>query len=254
MRLLIIEDNQELLLTLAEDLSQFYAVDTATKGKTGMYMAEIHSYDLILLDIGLPDMDGITVCKYLREKEVSTPILMLTGHTMLDEKVAALDGGADDYVTKPFQLPELHARLRALLRRPAESLENTQLTYGPLQLDLLTRTVYRTGKKIELRRKELDLLELLMRNQGKVVTRSMILEHVWNSNVNSFTNAIDVHMKHLRDQVERPYGSKMIQTVYGAGYRLGTPQKSNRSAPFKKAVPVKKGGGTYGTSHGAAAH
>lgn len=252
MRLLIIEDNQELLLTLAEDLSQFYAVDTASKGKAGIYLAEVNPYDLILLDIGLPDMDGIAVCKYLRDKKVNTPILMLTGHNMVDEKVAALDGGADDYVTKPFQLPELHARLRALLRRPVETMGSTELTYGPLQLNLLTRTVYRAGKKIELRRKELDLLELLMRNPGKVVTRSMILEHVWNSNVNSFTNAIDVHMKHLRDQVDRPYGSKMIQTVYGAGYRLGTPQQSNRQAQ-SKAGTVKKGGGIYGTSHGAAA-
>ena len=249
MRLLIIEDSLDLLASLTEALGEHYAVDGTSTGKEAIYFAGINSYDLIIMDIGLPDTDGITVCRTLREQGIKTPILMLTGRSALEDKVAALDIGADDYLTKPFQFPELLARLRALLRRPMQEESGTVLTFGNLQLDLVTRTVYRSGKKIDLRRKELDLLELLMRNQGKVVTRTVILEHVWSSDVNSFTNAIDVHIKHLRDQIDKPYNSHLVQTVYGAGYRLGSPKPLSRPV-LLKAGSAQKGGGAHGKRYG----
>jgi DNA-binding response OmpR family regulator len=224
MRLLLIEDNLQLLETLKEELSQQYAVDAVPTGKEGLYLGQINSYDLIVLDIGLPDTDGLEVCRSLRQKDITVPILVLTGHASLEDKVTAFDWGADDYLTKPFQLLELLARLRALLRRPIPQSMGNILVVEDLELDLTSRIVHRSSKPIPLRRKELDLLELLMRNQGKVVTRSMILEHVWNSDVNAFTNAIDVHIKHLRDQVDRPFATKLIQTVYGIGYKFTSTQ------------------------------
>jgi len=253
MRLLVIEDNKELLLTLKEELRVHYSVDVASTATEGRYLAQVNTYDAIVLDVGLPDGDGISLCKTLRAGGLRVPILMLTGHAALEDKVQALDTGADDYLTKPFQLPELLARLRALLRRPITQTQNSLLTFGNLQLDISSRTVQRGGVVIELRRKELDLLELLMRNQGKVITRSMILEHIWNSDVNAFTNAIDVHIKHLRDQIDKPFGSHLIQTVYGAGYRLGSPKLLSRPA-ISKAGAAVKGGGIYGKHHGGAAH
>jgi len=249
MRLLVVEDNADLLLTLKDELRTHYSVDTAGTALEGRYLAQVNSYDLIILDVGLPDGDGVTLCKTLRAGGLRVPILILTGQTDVEAKVRALDIGADDYLTKPFQLPELFARLRALLRRPVTQSQNSVLTFGNLALDISTRTLQREGKIIELRRKELDLLELLMRNQGKVITRSMILEHIWNSDVNAFTNAIDVHIKHLRDQIDKPFGSHLIQTVYGAGYRLGSAKPLSRPAITKAGTTVK-GGGTYGKHHG----
>jgi DNA-binding response OmpR family regulator len=249
MRLLVVEDSPDLLVTLTEALQEHYAVDAVSTGKEALYLAGVNNYDVIVMDIGLPDTDGITVCRQLRDQGLKMPILILTGRAAVEDKVTALDGGADDYLTKPFQLPELFARLRALLRRPQQQEAGIVLTFGNLQLDLAARAAYRGGKKVELRRKEMDLLELLMRNQGKVVTRSVILEHVWNSDVNAFTNAIDVHIKHLRDQIDKPFGTKLIQTIYGAGYRLGSPKPLSRATSYNVG-PAQKGGGNYGKRHG----
>jgi two-component system OmpR family response regulator len=168
----------------------------------------------------LPDFDGIQICREIRQAKVKTPILMLTGKSSVTAKVEALDVGADDYLTKPFNLKELSARIRALTRRNVNSLPTNTISVGDLTLDTTSKIVKYKDKKITLRRKEFRLLEFLMRNQGKVVTREMILEHVWDSNTDTITNTIDVHIKYLRDDVDKPFGTNMIKTIHGLGYKF----------------------------------
>lgn len=249
MRLLIVEDDLSLSLTLEQALSPLFSLDTAATGKEALYLAGINLYDAIILDLGLPDATGIEVCEALRCAKNSTPILMLTGQQEVSQKVIALDAGVDDYLTKPFSYAELVARVRALIRRSYGNSLDTALVVEDLVLDLGSRTVSRAGQEIILRRKEYDLLEYLMRNQGKVVTRSMILEHVWNSTVNSFTNAIDVHVKYLRDQIDRAFPTRLIHTVYGMGYRIGGPSSAtdNQTNPQRKGVVYSAGTYEAGT-------
>jgi DNA-binding response OmpR family regulator len=220
MRILIVEDLEDLALSIKEELKPTYAVDICTTGKDGSYQARTNEYDLIILDIQLPDISGIQVCSEIRSDGIATPILMLTGESEIESKVIALDTGADDYLTKPFKFEELTARIRALMRRTQDTMTTNRITVEDLTLDTALRTVNRGNKAIKLRRKEFDLLEYMMRNAGKVLTRSMILEHVWDNNVDFFTNAIDVHIKYLRDQVDRPFKKKLIKTVHGLGYKL----------------------------------
>lgn len=219
MKLLIIEDNLAVLSALRQSLNPFYIIDTATSGEEGAHIAIPDAYDVILLDLGLPDIGGDRVCELIRKSSVMTPILVLTGSTKVKDKVLLLDSGADDYLTKPFSLEELKARLRVLVRRPTQG-KTSILKLGDLSLDPATRRVSRGSSSIKLRRKEFDLLEYLMYNSGKVLTRSMILDHVWEMNEGLWTNAVDVHIKYLRDKIDRPFGTKMIETVHGIGYRI----------------------------------
>lgn len=220
MRILIIEDDKETAQTLKEELGKYFVVELALSGEDGEYKSQINNYDLIILDYILPDINGLEVCIKIRANRIHTPILMLTGQQEMQKKVEALNSGADDYLTKPFSFDELLARIRAILRRGPKTLTSNNISVGDLILDLHRKIVKRKGVSIFLRRKELYILEYLMRNQGKVITREMILDHVWDSMSDSLTNTIDVHIKYLRDSVDKPFDKKLIKTIYGLGYKI----------------------------------
>lgn len=220
MKLLLIEDDKQTAKTIKEAMKDYYAVDVVYTGEDGDFQAQVNDYDTIIIDLVLPDINGVTVCKRIREAGIKTPILVLTGKAQVRDKVTALGAGADDYLTKPFSFAELLARVRALIRRNPDTLSSNKLFVGDLNLDVSSNTARRKGRKISLRRKEFSLLEFLMRNSGRVVTRSMILEHVWESETDPVTNTIDVHIKSLRDKVDRPFKKSLIKTVHGLGYKL----------------------------------
>jgi len=220
MKVLIIEDDKQTAETIRDELKNYYTVDVAYTGEDGEYQASINDYDVILVDLILPDIDGMTVCKKIRQANIKTPILMLTGQTETKDKVTALDAGADDYLTKPFSFAELLARMRALMRRNPDTIPSNLLTTGNLTLDVSSNIAKHKQTAISLRRKEFCLLEYLMRNQGRVLTRSMILEHVWDSSANPITNTVDVHINSLREKVDKPFGTLLIKTVHGLGYKI----------------------------------
>ena len=218
MRILVVEDERQLAAIIKRGLEEEgYAVDIAYDGEEGQYNAENTAYDLILLDIMLPIKDGHAVCRDLRLKKVITPILMLTAKDKVQDKVDGLDCGADDYLVKPFAFPELLARIRALLRREAGA-KAPLLTAGSLTLDPASRQVKKDGQDIELTGKEYSLLEYFMRNPGRLLTRTMLEEHVWNYDFEGGSNIIDVYVRRLRDKIDS--GGVLIQTIRGAGYRL----------------------------------
>lgn len=220
MRVLIIDDNRQLAESLRRGLKGTYAVDVAFTGQEAVLMAESATYDAILLDLNLPDISGEDVCASLRFNGVKTPIIVVTGRDVVQDKVELLDMGADDYITKPFNLEEVKARIRAALRHGSKEPSITKLKLADIELDPAARTVRRHDQPVDLRRKEFDLLEYMMRNQGQTLTRPMILEHIWDMNENLWANVVDVHIKHLRDKIDRPFGSKLIKTVHGVGYKL----------------------------------
>ena len=220
MKILIVEDEKEFAQTLKDQLKSEYAVDLAFSAEEGNYHSKEYDYDIIILDIGLPDKNGIVLCKELRKKGIRAPIIMLTGEFAVAKKIEALDNGADDYLVKPFDLAELQARLRALLRRRSQNISTSILTVGDLSIDTKEKTVKRGGKAIALQRKEFQILEYFMRNPGKLITRGTLLEHVWDSENDSIANVVDVHIKYLRDRVDRAFTKKLIKTVYGLGYKL----------------------------------
>jgi heavy metal response regulator len=220
MRVLVIEDEEKIAGFIKRGLKEEgYSVDVAGDGERGCFLASTQDYDLIVLDIKLPKMDGLTVCRTLREEKSSVPVLMLTVKDSVQDKVAGLDSGADDYLTKPFAFEEFLARCRALLRK-RESQPLTKLQAGDLVLDLLSHTVTRAGRDILLTPKEFALLEYLMRCQGSVVTRTMISEHVWDVNFDTFSNVIDVYVNYLRNKIDRGYSKPLIHTLRGRGYVL----------------------------------
>lgn len=219
MRILIVEDNKHVAKSLQRGLKVLYAVDVVHTGTEGVRKAEHIDYDAILLDLNLPDISGEDVCRELRRRERTMPIIVLSGRDLLDDKVSLLDMGADDYMTKPFSLQEVTARLRAVMRRSDRS-GATELVVGDLSLDPAARTLRRKDVIIDLRRKEFDLFEYMMRHAGQTLTRAMILEHVWDMNEDLWANVVDVHIKHLRDKIDRPFGTKVIRTVHGVGYKL----------------------------------
>ncbi|MBI5050200.1 MAG: response regulator transcription factor [Nitrospirae bacterium] len=220
MRILVIEDEKKIADFIKRGLKEEgYSVDIATDGEQGHFLATTEEYDLIVLDLMLPKIDGITLCRRLRDEKVSIPILMLTVKDSVKDKVKGLDSGANDYLTKPFAFEEFLARVRVLLRR-AESTQVAKLVVGNLVLDLLTHKVTRAGKEIELTAKEFALLEYLMRNKGVVVTRTMLSEHVWDINFDTLTNVIDVYINYLRNKIDRDFNNKLIHTVRGRGYIL----------------------------------
>jgi two-component system, OmpR family, response regulator len=221
MRILIVEDEPELAGLLARGLSEEgHAVDLADRGEDAFDWLEVAEYDALILDIMLPGIDGLAVCRELRRRHVSVPILLLTALDGIRDRVTGLDAGADDYLVKPFALAELLARLRALSRRPSESLDPV-LEYADLRLDPANRRVWRGDRRIALSTKEFRVLEYLLRHPRRLLTRSMIAEHVWDYDFPNVTNVIDVHIRSLRLKLDDPYPGALIQTVRGAGYRLG---------------------------------
>lgn len=221
MRILIIEDNPALAQAVTKGLQELgYAVDTALTGFEGEDLAATEPYDLILLDVMLPDRDGTDVARGLRRRGIATPILMLTALSATTDKVAGLDAGADDYLTKPFEFDELAARVRALLRR-GEPSDAVTIEVGDVHMDLLKRRVTRAGRAIDLTAKEFALLEFLLRNPDRVLTRTLIAEKVWDLNFEPGSNVIDVYVSQLRRKLERDDLPKLIHTVIGSGYRFG---------------------------------
>ncbi len=220
MRILLIEDNRRLHTSLRESLEEDgYAVDSAFDGEEGESFALAAPYDLIVLDIMLPKKNGFLVCKELRNQHVRTPILMLTARDTVDDRVEGLDSGADDYLIKPFALKELRARLRALLRR--EQPEKSALLHvADLILDPVNHRIERNGVPLDLTAREFAMLEYLMRNPNRLVTREMIEAHVWNFDFVSGSNVIDVYIRRLRRKMDDPFEVKLLETVRGAGYRL----------------------------------
>lgn len=222
MKILLIEDEKKTATAIREMLKVYYAIDIANTGQEGEDMIFSNDYDAVVLDVVLPDISGLKICQEMRENNIATPILMLTGNSETKDKIYALNLGADDYLTKPFSFEELHARLQALLRRSPNGFNSDKLSVNGLTLDILSNTAEFKGKKIELRLKEFRLLEYLMRNAGKVLTRSMILEHVWESDTNQLTNTVDVHVNYLRNKIDRQFGVKMIKSVHSLGYKIAT--------------------------------
>lgn len=220
MRILLIEDEQRLSAVIKKGLiEEGFAVDCAYDGEEGQYLAESEKYDLIILDIMLPKIDGLTLCKELREKNIKTPVLMLTAKTTIEDKVNGLDSGADDYMTKPFSFLELRSRIQALIRRSRQESSPT-LKAADLVLDPIKHSVIRNGKNIVLTPKEFSILELLLRHKDEVVTRTMITEHVWDYNFDSMSNIVDVFVASLRRKVDKTANIKLIHTIHGVGYRL----------------------------------
>ena len=227
MRVLIIEDNPKMAAALQRGLQENgLATDVSHTGFDGEELAVQEPYDLILLDLMLPDRDGIEVCRNLRRRKVSTPIMMLTALSATEEKIDGLDAGADDYITKPFEFEELLARVRAILRR-GEAQESRTLRHDDLELDLYTRRMTRGETSCELSNKEFALLEYLMRNPDRVLSRTQIGEKVWDMNFEPSSNVIDVYISSLRKKVDRFQERDLIHTVKGAGYRFGVIDESS---------------------------
>lgn len=223
--LLLIEDDPSMAGALKQVLKSSYSVETAITAKQALYKADIGDYDLIVLDLNLPDTPGLTVCQMLRERNCSAAILVLSGESKVLTKIQLLDAGANDYLTKPFSLGELKARLRVLSRANQLSVRQARLlTVGSLTLDRFTRTACRDGQLINLRRKEFAILECLMENAGSVVTRDTLKTTVWPDMSELWTNTVDVHVKHLRDKIDRPFDEPLIRTAHGLGYRLAVKQ------------------------------
>jgi heavy metal response regulator len=218
MRILVVEDEKKVSSFIKRGLEEEkYEVETALDGEEGLRMALEKAYDLIVLDWMLPKKDGLTMVRELREKKVTTSVLMLTAKDSLEDIVAGLDSGSDDYLTKPFAFAELLARVRALLRR-SEMDKGAELRFADLRLDPVTHKVWRKDKEIDLTAKEYGLLEYFMRNPNQVLTRTMIADHVWDYTFDTFTNIIDVYVNYLRKKIDRDEEKKLIHTVRGVGY------------------------------------
>lgn len=220
MRVLIVEDEVKMAALIRRGLrKEGMAADVAVRGEDALWMAEATEYDAIVLDLMLPGADGFEVCRRLRSGDVWTPILILTARDAVSDRVAGLDGGADDYLTKPFSYAELLARLRALVRRgPVE--RPTELVVGDLRLDPARRLVWRGETEVELSPKEFSILETFMRRPGEVLSRFALLEHAWDYEYENRSNVVDSYIRFLRAKIDRPFGVESIETVRGAGYRL----------------------------------
>ncbi|MDO8471553.1 MAG: response regulator transcription factor [bacterium] len=220
MTILVVEDEPTIASFIEKGLKlEGFAIQTVTDGETALDMIESNDYDLVILDLMLPKMSGEEVITSVREQHITTPILVLTAKTMVDDKVTALDNGADDYLTKPFSFEELLARIRALTRRGVV-LEPNVLKVGEIELNPATREVKRSGQLLTLTKKEYAIIELLMRNPDRVCTRNMIGEHVWGFEFDMMSNVIDVHIARLRRKVDKGFNPKLIRTIRDVGYRL----------------------------------
>lgn len=227
MRILVVEDEEEVASYLAKGLKEHgYAVDVAHDGKEGLYLALSEPFDAMIIDRMLPNVDGLSIVRSVRQSGATTPVLILSALGQVDDRVEGLREGGDDYLIKPFSFSELIARLDALQRRTTPSGTQTTLIVGDLEMDLLARTVRRSGQEIDLKPREFSLLEYLMRNTGRVITRTMLLEHVWDYHFDPQTNVIDVHISRLRQKIDRGFDTELLQTVRGAGYTLRAPDQA----------------------------
>ena len=223
MRVLIVEDELKMASLVRRGLvEEGHAADVARTGEDALWLAGAHPYDAIVLDVMLPGLSGFETCRRLRQGGVWSPVLMLTARDAVEDRVAGLDAGADDYLTKPFSFAELLARLRALARRGGVE-RPTELEVGDLRLDPATRQVWRGEQEIALSPKEFALLETLMRRPGQVLSRLQLLEHAWDFAYENRSNVIDVYIRYLREKIDRPFGAQTLETVRGAGYRLRAP-------------------------------
>jgi two-component system OmpR family response regulator len=221
MRILLVEDDSKIASFIIKGLKAAgYAVDHAPDGEKGLDLALSEPYDAAVIDIMLPRLDGLSLICNLRKEKVRTPVIILSAKSSTDDRVKGLQTGSDDYVTKPFAFSELLARIQALIRRASGLAEPTRLTVADLSVNLLTREVTRGGKKIELQPIEFSLLDYLMRNAGRVVSKTMIMEHVWNYNFDPQTNVVEARICRLRDKIDRDFDRKLVQTVRGVGYVL----------------------------------
>jgi len=221
MRILVVEDDKKIASFVVQGLKQSgFAVDHCPDGEDALMMARSVSYDAAVVDIMLPKLDGLSVVQTLRKEKILVPVLILSAKATVDDRVKGLQAGGDDYLVKPFAFSEMLARVQALIRRSTHSSEPTRLTVGDLTLDLLNREVTRAGKVIELQAREFALLEFLMRQAGRVATKTMILEHVWNYSFDPQTNVVDVLVCRLRNKIDKDFEKKMIHTLRGVGYVL----------------------------------
>lgn len=229
MRVLVVEDELKIAAFIRKGLQEeYYAVDIAQDGEAGLECAVSVEYDLIILDISLPGLDGLSVCRELRRVCIETPVLMLTARDTVDDRVTGLDSGADDYLVKPFSFKELLARMRALSRRPPAVQDNV-LQLADLQVDTMSHTVKRDSRPIELSPKEFSLLEFLLRHVNRVVTRTSIAEHVWDEEFYSESNVVDVYIRNLRRKIDDEYSLKLIHTVRGLGYKMAEGSQNDQS-------------------------
>jgi len=219
MKVLLVEDNSLLVASLHTILKRDYIVDVAQTSAEALQQVD-HDCDVVILDLGLPDIPGLVVCQRLRDLGFKMPILIITGDDRMTSRVQLLNSGADDYVIKPFHADEIRARLSALLRRPPLSLESERICCDDLTIDVQKRQVTRSGIEVQLRRKEFDILEYLARHPGEVKTREMILHYAWDTTKVHWSGVVDVHIKRLRDKIDRPFHHPLIKTAYGLGYRL----------------------------------
>jgi len=226
MRILLVEDDANLAQFIRKGLKEEnYAVDVAADGEEGLTMALTNPYDLLILDIMLPKLDGLALCRHVRAKGLTTPVLLLTARNTVETKVSGFDTGADQFLPKPFAFVELLAQIRALLRRGSQQ-QLVQLQAADLTLDPATRRVWRAGQEILLTNKEYALLEFLLRNKNRVLTRTVIIEHVWDISYDPMTNIVDAHIRALRAKIDRDFSPPLISTVRGAGYMLEDPGSS----------------------------
>lgn len=221
MRVLVVEDDKKIASFVKKGLEAAgFAVDHAPDGEEGLHLALTESYDAAIIDLMLPKLDGLTLIENIRKDRINTPIIILSAKGSIDDRVRGLQTGSDDYLTKPFAFSELLARVQALIRRSTGTSEPTTLSLADLTMDLLAREIYRGGKKIELQPREFSLLEYLMRNTGKVVSKTMIMEHVWDYHFDPQTNVVEARVSRLRDKIDKGFGDKLIHTVRGVGYVL----------------------------------
>ncbi len=223
MRLLLIEDDRKIALFVKTGLREAgFAVDHADNGEDGLHLALTEPYDVAVIDLMLPHVDGLSIIRQMRDQGINTPVLILSAKQKVQERVEGLQGGGDDYLIKPFAFAELLARVQALLRRSSLTTHPTDLQFADLKMDLSTRRVTRAGIKINLQPLEFSLLEYLMRNAERVVSKTMIMEHVWDYNFNPQTNVVEARICYLRDKIDKDFPSKLIHTVRGVGYVLKT--------------------------------
>ena len=224
MRILVVEDDDKIASFLAKGLKQNgFSVDTASDGEEALSLCRSVNYDSVVLDIMLPKLDGLSVLRTIRREKKLVPVLLLSAKASVDNRVTGLQAGADDYLTKPFAFSELLARLQALIRRATHVAEPTTLAVGELSMNLLTREVFRAGQKIDLQSREFALLELLLRHPGRPITKTMILEHIWDYSFDPQTNVVDVLAHRLRSKLEKGFSSKIVHTIRGVGYVIKPP-------------------------------